>query len=191
METAEDLKTFIANDTDVPAEIRQAVAGLNITGGVVDCPSEAVARQLLASSLEMAANNNGFPSGTYFYHHTDKTFYTYGGMVEALGHDVSISDIETSQGRFGDFVPYLDGWGYYYTYVDNREDNYGKTADTKAYQYGQVERNRYYILNITKFTRPGSSVTNPEYIQVHTYSFLWEYGGEGEITLDPNDEVQQ
>lgn len=159
--------------------------------GVVICPTEAVARQLLASSLEMAANNNGFPSGTYFYHHTDKTFYTYGGMVEALGHDVSISDIETNQGRFGDFVPYLDGWGYYYTYVNNRLDDYGETIDTKAYQYGQVERNRYYILNITKFTRPGSSVTNPEYIQVHTYSLSWKYGGEGEITLDPNDEVQQ
>lgn len=186
-----DLKDFIANDADVSDEIKQAVAGLNITDGVVDCPSEAVARQLLASSLEMAANNNGFPSGTYFYHYTNKTFYTYGGMVEALGHEVSISDIETSQGRFGDFVPYLDGWGYYYTYVDNRESNYGeKLTDTKAYQYGQVERNRYYILNITKFTRPGSSVTNPEYIQVHTYSLSWKYGGEGDITLDPSKEVE-
>lgn len=159
--------------------------------GKVECPTEAVASRLLSASLEMAANRNGFPERTYFYHYTDKTFHTYGAMVAALGHQVTMGDLTTNPGTLGEFVPYIDGWGYYYTYVDNRLDNYGKQADTDAYRYGQVERNRYYILNITGFTRPGSSVTNPEYILVHTYSFPWKDGGSGSIELNPEDEVRE
>ena len=185
------MKVYIAADQTVPADVRYEISNLTETNGMVVCPTEAVASQLLASSLKMAEDRNGFPSKTYFYQSEGKTFYTYGAMCEALGHKASADDIETNPGVFGEFVPYLDGWGYYYTYVDNRLDNYGKLAETDAYQYGQVERNRYYILNITGFTQPGSSITNPEYILVHTYSFPWKDGGSGSTELNPEDEVRE
>ena len=187
----EGLKVYIAADQTVPADVRDEISNLTETNGMVVCPTEAVASQLLASSLKMAEDRNGFPSKTYFYQSEGKTFYTYGAMCEALGHKASADDIETNPGVFGEFVPYLDGWGYYYTYVDNRLDNYGKLAETDAYQYGQVERNRYYILNITGFTQPGSSITNPNYILVHTYSFPWKDGGSGSTELNPEDEVRE
>ena len=187
----EGLKAYIAADLNIPADVRDAISSLTERNGKVVCPTEAVASQLLASSLKMAEDRNGFLSKTYFYQSEEKTFYTYGAMCEALGHKASAGDIETNPGVFGEFVPYLDGWGYYYTYVDNRLDNYGKPVETDAYRYGQVERNRYYILNITGFTHPGSSITNPEYILVHTYSFPWKDGGSGSTELNPEDEVRE
>ena len=187
-----DLFNYVAEQQDIEPDIKEDIEELrpsNIDEVVtVECPSEAVARQLLLSSLQRANNRNGFPEGTYFYHNKEKAFYTYG----AMGRDgVSMDDIDTNPGVFGDFVPYIGGWGYYYTYVDNRED-YELTPNdwNEFYRHGQVERNRYYILNITRFTRPGSSVTNPNYIMVHTYSLPWKEGGSGEITLNPEDEIK-
>lgn len=187
-----DLFNYVAEQQDIEPDIKEDIEELrpsNIDEVVtVECPSEAVARQLLLSSLQRANNRNGFPEGTYFYHNEEKAFYTYG----AMGRDgVSMDDIDTNPGVFGDFVPYVGGWGYYYTYVDNRED-YELTPNDRDefYRHGQVERNRYYILNITGFSRPGSSVTNPNYIMVHTYSFPWKNGGSGEITLNPEDEIK-
>lgn len=184
----EGLQAYIAADQTVPTDVRDEISKLTESNGMVECLTEAAAAQLLASSLKRAEDRNGFPTKTYFYQSEEKTFYTYGAMCEVLGHKASASDIETNPGVFGVFVPYLDGWGYYYTYVDNRLDDYGKPAETDAYQYGQVERNRYYILNVTGFTQPGSSITNPNYILVHTYSFPWKDGGSGSIELKPEDE---
>lgn len=189
-----DLFDYVANQQDIEQNVKNAIAQLRPSDGKpgdvvkIECTSEAVASQLLLSSLQLANNRNEFPEGTYFYHNEEKTFYTYG----AMRRNATMDDIETNPGVFGDFVPYVGGWGYYYTYVDNRED-YNPTPDdwNEFYRHGQVERNRYYILNITGFTQPGSSVTNPNYIMVHTYSFPWKDGGSGEITLNPEDEIRE
>lgn len=189
-----DLFDYVANQQNIEPEVKEAIKQLRPSDGKpgdiveIECTSEAVASQLLLSSLQLANNRNEFPEGTYFYHNEEKTFYTYG----AMGRNATMDDIETNPGVFGDFVPYVGGWGYYYTYVDNRKD-YNPTPDdwNEFYRHGQVERNRYYILNITGFTQPGSSVTNPNYIMVHTYSFPWIDGGSGEITLNPEDEIRE
>lgn len=188
-----DLFDYVANQQNIEPEVKEAIKQLRPSDGKpgdvveIECTSEAVASQLLLSSLQLANNRNEFPEGTYFYHNEEKTFYTYG----AMRRNATMDDIDTNPGVFGDFVPYIGGWGYYYTYVDNRED-YELTPNdwNEFYRHGQVERNRYYILNITRFTRPGSSVTNPNYIMVHTYSFPWKDGGSGEITLNPEDEIK-
>lgn len=188
-----DLFDYVANQQNIEPEVKEAIKQLRPSDGKpgdiveIECTSEAVASQLLLSSLQLANNRNEFPEGTYFYHNEEKTFYTYG----AMRRNATMDDIETNPGVFGDFVPYVGGWGYYYTYVDNRKD-YNPTPDdwNEFYRHGQVERNRYYILNITGFTQPGSSVTNPNYIMVHTYSFPWIDGGSGEITLNPEDEIK-
>ena len=132
----EGLQAYIAADQTVPTDVRDEISKLTESNGMVECLTEAAAAQLLASSLKRAEDRNGFPTKTYFYQSEEKTFYTYGAMCEVLGHKASASDIETNPGVFGVFVPYLDGWGYYYTYVDNRLDDYGKPAETDAYQYG-------------------------------------------------------
>ncbi|MDM8153671.1 Mfa1 family fimbria major subunit [Bacteroides gallinaceum] len=188
-----DLFDYVENQQNIEPEVKEAIKQLRPSDGKpgdiveIECTSEAVASQLLLSSLQLANNRNEFPEGTYFYHNEKKTFYTYG----AMRRNATMDDIETNPGVFGDFVPYVGGWGYYYTYVDNRK-NYNPTDDwNEFYRHGQVERNRYYILNITGFTQPGSSVTNPNYIMVHTYSFPWEDGGSGEITLNPEDEIRE
>ena len=188
-----DLFDYVANQQNIEPEVKEAIKQLRPSDGKpgdvveIECTSEAVASQLLLSSLQLANNRNEFPEGTYFYHNEKKTFYTYG----AMRRNATMDDIETNPGVFGDFVPYVGGWGYYYTYVDNRK-NYNSTPDdwNEFYRHGQVERNRYYILNITGFTQPGSSVTNPNYIMVHTYSLPWKKGGSGEITLNPEDEIK-
>lgn len=174
---------YIDNQSDIDETLKEEIKKLKpeSSSGVVEveCPNEAIARQLLNSSIEMG--KCGFPECSYFYHNINHTFYTYG----AMGINVSFDDIEQDVSKLGNYVPYIGGWGYYYTYVNNNnnKESYGKPTGTSDYQYGQVERNRYYILNINSFSSPGSSFTNPDYIDVHTVSKDWIYGGEGEVIL--------
>lgn len=144
--------------------------------GMVECPTEAVARLLLASSLEM--NSSDLPEGTYVYNNITKEFYTYGASAINASGDIN---------EYGNFTLYRGGWGYYYTYVDNRLDNNSTPDDFEMfYRHGQVERNRYYILNIKSFSNPTMSAS----MDVHTISLEWKTGGSGNITLNPDESTQ-
>ena len=151
---------------------------------LVTCPSEDVAKAFLKYSLvfngflmnEMLANN-GFPDETYFYHSENNEYYTYGAVKIRLG----ITDNTTTELR--NYQPYYDGWGFYYTYIDNRLDS-SKNGNFTFYRHGQVERNRYYILTINSFSSPGSSVGDANYVEVNTNVLPWKNGGKGEITLE-------
>ena len=150
---------------------------------LVTCPSEDVAKAFLKYSLvfngflmnEMLANN-GFPDETYFYHSDNSAYYTYGAAKIAFG----AADNTT---QLGNYQPYYDGWGFYYTYIDNRLDS-SKNGNFTFYRHGQVERNRYYILTVNSFSTPGSSVGNANYVEVNTNVIPWKTGGTGNIILD-------
>lgn len=147
----------------------------------VNCQTEEVAKAFLKYSLvynkfltnEMLANN-GFPDETYFYHSENNGYYTYGAAKIRYG----AADNTT---QLGNYQPYYDGWGFYYTYIDNRLE---KNGDFTFYRHGQVERNRYYILTINSFSSPGSSVGDANYVEVNTNVLPWKNGGKGEITLE-------
>lgn len=154
----------------------------------IDCGTEAVAKAMLTGSLLYKAmlspgTEEKFPEETYFYHTEadgSGAYYTYGAA--RIKYD---SFDEESPKDLGNYVPHLTGWGYYYTYIDNRsEENKAKTGLFKFYKHGQVERNRYYILNIRSFSNPGASIVGSEYIEVNTKTKDWIPGGEGNITLD-------
>lgn len=147
----------------------------------VNCQTEEVAKAFLKYSLvfngflmnEMLANN-GFPDETYFYHSENNEYYTYGAAKIRYG----AADNTT---QLGNYQPYYDGWGFYYTYIDNRLE---KNGDFTFYRHGQVERNRYYILTINSFSSPGSSVGDANYVEVNTNVLPWKNGGKGEIILE-------
>lgn len=149
----------------------------------VNCQTEEVAKAFLKYSLvynkfltnEMLANN-GFPDETYFYHSENNGYYTYGAAKIRYG----AADNTT---QLGNYQPYYDGWGFYYTYIDNRLDS-SKNGNFTFYRHGQVERNRYYILTINSFSSPGSSVGDANYVEVNTNVLPWKNGGKGEITLE-------
>ncbi|MBM6866225.1 hypothetical protein H6A66_13740 [Bacteroides caecigallinarum] len=150
--------------------------------GVV-CPTEAVAKAFLKYSLvynnfltnEIQADN-GFPDETYFYHSENNEYYTYGAAKINLGATGNTTEL-------GNYQPYYDGWGFYYTYIDNRLDS-SKNGNFTFYRHGQVERNRYYILTVNSFSSPGSSVGDANYVEVNTNVLPWKNGGKGEITLE-------
>ena len=149
----------------------------------VNCQTEEVAKAFLKYSLvynkfltnEMLANN-GFPDETYFYHSENNGYYTYGAAKIRYG----AADNTT---QLGNYQPYYDGWGFYYTYIDNRLES-TKNGNFTFYHHGQVERNRYYILTINSFSSPGSSVGDANYVEVNTNVLPWKNGGKGEITLE-------
>lgn len=155
----------------------------------VTCPSERVAGNILSASLmmyDMYSKNGGeqyFTPDTYFYHEEEVggsgcPYYTYGAA--RLNYDAFD---ETHPKELGNYVPHLSGYGYYYTYIDNRSGDNKSDAFT-FYRHGQVERNRYYILTINSFSTPGSSIVNPNYIEVNTRTVDWLDGGSGEIELE-------
>lgn len=143
----------VEDDLDLPSEISE--------DGIVACTTEAQARALLDES----AKREGKPSGTYYYDPSTREFYTCGAGKDNKSYSEQ-----------------LGGWGYYYAYVDNRAEDAKQDDSNAFYQHGQVERNRYYILNIKSFSNPFMSSS----MDVHTMSLDWKDGGIGDITLTPN-----
>lgn len=147
----------------------------------VDCYFDNVAKAFLKYSLvynrfisEDIMTGNGFPDKTYFYHNEQKEYYTYGAAKIASGVTGNTTEL-------GNCQPYYDGWGFYYTYIDNR---LYKDEDFVFYKHGQVERNRYYVLTINSFSNPGSSVGQASYVEVNTEVIPWKTGGRGDIELE-------
>ena len=193
---------YIAGENGISEEQKEIVATLKASideSGVheatdvvkVTCQTEETAQLLLTESLRRAKRLLGmdnshtdaerfFKEASYFYYKKDKEFYTYGATMSKLpieeGNELELDDLK----QFGNYVPYNGGQGYYYTYIDNRQE---KDGEFLFYKHGQVERNRYYILTINSFSNPGASFTNPDYIEVHTRTLNWEAGGTG--TTDP------
>lgn len=172
--------------------------GTDVVG--VECPDEATARLLLTESLWRAGRlltpgedaKHFFAEDSYFYN-ADKEFFTYGAAMIRLGRNNNNNlGPESPVSDFGNYVPYNGGRGYYYTYIDNRAEG-KKTADNpfRFYRHGQVERNRYYILTVTSVSNPGSSFTNPNYIEVHTRTMEWLSGGSGGVSLGEGESVAQ
>lgn len=179
-------------------EIKKAIADLHPSDAnnpsdedvfEVTCGTEAVAHALLTASLMKAGRliteteqEKRFPRETFF-HHADYagklSYYTYGAAC--IKYDGFNPDDPTV---LGNYVPHLRGWGYHFTYIDNRAEDKKNGNEFIFYRHGQVERNRYYILRITSFSGPGSSIENPDYIEVNTVKKDWIYGGKGEITLN-------
>lgn len=202
---------YIAESTGVSDEQKKIVAALKASvdeSGVheatdvveVACQTEETVQLLLTESLRRARRLLGmddshtdaerfFKEASYFYHNAKEEFYTYGATMSKLqieeGNELELDDLK----QFGNYVPYNGGQGYYYTYIDNRQDE-KKNDDFLFYKHGQVERNRYYILTIKSFSNPGASFTNPDYIEVHTRTLNWENGGTGTTgTLGPGNNV--
>lgn len=189
---------FIANDQSnyFQEEDKQAIAKLCPTTGdhtdtdvvKVECPSEQIAGDILTASLirynmyKKDGGTDAFPADTYFYHEKEATdtgcpYYTYGAAhLKYNAFDPAWPK------RLGNYVPHLTGYGYYYTYIDNRHEEKKSEAFT-FYRHGQVERNRYYILTTNSFSNPSSSIVNPDYIEVNTRTKDWLSGGSGTIGL--------
>lgn len=149
------------------------------------CHNEAVARQILTSSLEMHKkllpeneeydpnNNPGmYPPETYFaYFGTNENFFCSYGAA-------SLGTTDDKTGVLEEMVPYTRGWSYYYTYINNEEE--GPVTSIKQ---SCVERNTYYILTVKSIGTLGTSVSDPKYMKVHTSKSHWRDGGSGDITL--------
>ena len=198
---------YIAGRTGLTKEVADLKAEVDAEGthegtdvvGVV-CPDEATARLLLTESLRRAGRlltpgedaKHFFAEDSYFYN-ADKEFFTYGAAMIRLGRNNNNNLwLDSDMAEFGNYVPYNGGRGYYYTYIDNRAEG-KKTADNpfRFYRHGQVERNRYYILTVTSVSNPGSSFTNPNYIEVHTRTMEWLSGGSGGVSLGEGESVAQ
>lgn len=179
-------------------EMKQAIENLRptLTGSdnpsnedifLIDCKEEKVAQAILTASLRYKGmyspgSEEKYPEETFFLHKESNgnAYYTYGAAC------IKYNSFSPDNPKdLGNYIPHLTGWGYYYTYIDNRSED--KKTDTNPftfYKHGQVERNRYYILNIRSFSGPGSSIVGSDYIEVNTQTRDWIQGGDGSITLE-------
>ena len=158
----------------------------------VECPDEYVSQTLLTESLRKEnyysegtydPDGGGFPRHTYFYYDNRKDdtredrYYTYGAVIRMLGDSFDAEEPE----KLGNYLPYTQGWGYYYTYIDGAGGD--PAGGATPYSRGVVRRNTYYILIVNSFSHPGSSIHDGGYIDVHTLVEEWKEGGSGEIEL--------
>lgn len=188
-----DLFDYIINQNPEVSEkeaVEKIKQGLESSGNTiapgmvyeVDCISDDVADVFLEYSLkknnfilEEGGEGEGFPNETYFYNELEKKYYTYGAAK--IKYNVA-DGINTT--KLGNYQPYYDGWGFYYTYIDNRLNKEDAFA---FYKHGQVERNRYYVITINSFSSPGASSDKPKYVEVNTDVVPWKSGGSGSLVL--------
>lgn len=136
-----------------------------------------------AKSKLPAVDAESYPAGTFYMH--DGKVYSYDGMIAAIGSEANqaLPDDDLNKLFRESFVTYPGGWGYYYTYIDGKNEG-GKLTFSED---SSVLRNYYYILHVEKFSFPpesgSGSVTT---MQVNTQKYEWEdNNGSGETTLYP------
>lgn len=120
-----------------------------------------------------------YPAGT-FWRDSDGNYYSLAGMIKKLQDPP-----ET------EFSRYDGGWGYYYTYIDEKAPNGAISKDTQT-RWG-IKRNHYYILKVDKIIAPGSPFPGNETMRIHSELVDWvdKGGSEVEIKVPQQSETAQ
>lgn len=124
-----------------------------------------------AKELLDEANGEGYLSGTFWQDNKTKLYYTLSGMKKKLEKD---SDTE--------FNRYDGGWGYYYTYVDQKAND--ATEGDKTITRWGVKRNHYYIIKVDQIIAPGSAFPGNEVMRIHSELVDWKDKGGSNIDID-------
>lgn len=165
------------------------------------CKNEETSHAILTASLQQnkawteddynpdGDNKNKYPSDTFFAYHVGEDSRLNGkegggakeGRIAFCTYGVAISSGEKGVVD-ASMIPYTRGWGYYYAYINNNAN----VPITSAAQLkdASVERNDYYILNVKSIGSMGATITDPNYMKVHTLKATWQYGGTGNIELN-------
>ncbi len=186
----------VVDFTDVDAAywegIKNKFTGLSTNHGCLEytAADEKEARFIINSSIKMSKMWTNDPnasgaSGKY----SDGTFYVYDQQFDGASYEgsrylcLTAGAVNKADGENiavkARSVPHINGWGYYYTYIDND----GTSATKTPYTASQVTRNTYYLITVGNFGVPGGTVTSPDYIKVNTDKVEWDYAGRGDINL--------
>lgn len=109
-----------------------------------------------------------YPAGT-FWRDSDGNYYSLAGMIEKLKKSP-----ET------EFSRYDGGWGYYYTYIDEKAPNGAISKDQTRWG---IKRNHYYILRVEKIVAPGSPFPGNETMRIHSELVDWVDKGSSEVEI--------
>lgn len=157
--------------------------------------SEAMSHLLLTESLKKEHfymengdynETGGLPDNSYFAiaveQGTKTEFLTFGAAKICEYRQEPDQTKWVNTFYLGSFIPYIAGWNFFYSYIDNRPD----TEKTTTFDVtdAQVERNVYYIMTVNKITIPGSTLSHGRFIELHTRIVDWTLGGTGKIELN-------
>ena len=177
-----------ANEADFQSAIRyvttRVMVGAKYTPKVIwdggDKPvtyqTEEEAQQIL--NYENPLEPVIYPAGT-FWRDSDGNYYSLAGMIKKL------QDAPETE-----FSRYDGGWGYYYTYIDEKAQNGAISKDQTRWG---IKRNHYYILRVEKIVAPGSPFPGNETMRIHSELVDWvdKGGSEVEIKVPQQSETAQ
>ena len=114
-----------------------------------------------------------------FWRDSDGNYYSLAGMIKKL------QDAPETE-----FSRYDGGWGYYYTYIDEKAQNGAISKDQTRWG---IKRNHYYILRVEKIVAPGSPFPGNETMRIHSELVDWidKGGSEEEIKVPQQSETAQ
>lgn len=132
---------------------------------------------------EVTDDENPLEPVTYlagtFWRDSEGNYYSLAGMKKKLEKSP-----ET------EFSRYDGGWGYYYTYIDEKAQNGAISKDQTRWG---IKRNHYYILKVDKIIAPGSPFPGNETMRIHSELVDWvdKGGSEVEIKVPQQSETAQ
>ena len=132
---------------------------------------------------EVTDDENPLEPVTYlagtFWRDSKGNYYSLAGMKKKLEKSP-----ET------EFSRYDGGWGYYYTYIDEKAQNGAISKDQTRWG---IKRNHYYILRVEKIVAPGSPFPGNETMRIHSELVDWidKGGSEEEIKVPQQSETAQ
>lgn len=125
-------------------------------------------------------NTVNYPDGTFFWYNYKNDlagYYTYEAMQWM---------ITNGKATRKSFIDYVGGWGFYETYITGKNEN-GQIQFVKEFgEEGGIERNQYYLLNVSKFSTPGqTNVTRKGEILVNSVRTDWKNVGQSNVNIKP------
>ena len=140
----------------VPNLIYHSYDGVNVTQVAVASHSDL-----------LAITNNDDDNGAYTFYAVLKVEANPPLPAEYDYYTYNAKELLVGQGSPLDFITYKKGYGYYSTFVTQRN------APTVDDNYSLV-RNHYYILNVQEFTPPGAVYPQQKYMMVNSQVTEWE-----------------
>lgn len=127
-------------------------------------------------------NGTDYPEGTYWALTTNGTtkYYGYSGYKKMIADGTAAAD---------DFVKYEGGYSWFYTFIE------GGTATTDGSilsyvgdSYWGIQRNNYYIVNISVISKIGEPEPTGDFIRINSQTTEWTPRGSQNVDIKPKGE---
>lgn len=136
-------------------------------------------KNALVAGIDEKDENRPYPAGTYWA-------LTQDGVTTYYGKGGRDTMIAQNKATLSEFVKYEGGYSWFYTFIEggiNTTD--GNILSYVGDSYWGVQRNNYYIVNISGIKKTGEPEPAGDFIRINSQTTEWVSRGSDEVVINP------